>query len=280
MVWPLAKSYRHLTALSTRAAPNSPTLPYTRTMRNTAPVDCLIAYTSSNSKSTAMSPLNASIYPVRLLAGLFLAICFASDGFTQYRAVPYDPDFGPDFYEVLIDREYPGSYERIEAVDFRNLRLDIVDESRHVLIRAKLKNGRFDREKEGTWDNVKLDSIYYLPSEDSHRRFSIVLYTWFSASGSSNTDGVAQIYELQDGRLKTVQQLEWDEHFDTDRPYASFNEKSQTLTVRSAHYLPGDSHCCVSAADVITLRWDGSRFLKKRVWVELSKLGVSEGKKL
>jgi hypothetical protein len=127
---------------------------------------------------------------------------------------------------------------------------------------------------------VKLDSIYYLLSEDSHRQFAFVLYTWFSAGGSSNTDGVAQIYELREGRLKSVQQLEWDEHFDTNHPYASFDEKSRTLTVRSAHYLPGDSHCCVSAADVVTLRWNGNRFLKKRVWVELSKSGEREGKKL
>jgi hypothetical protein len=93
---------------------------------------------------------------------------------------------------------------------------------------------------------------------------------------------VAQIYELKDHQLKVRQQLGWDEHFHTikKKEYVVFNDKVRTLTVRSAHYLPGDAHCCISAADVVTLQWDGGRFIKKTVWVELSEYGVESKKKL
>jgi hypothetical protein len=100
-------------------------------------------------------------------------------------------------------------------------------------------------------------------------------------AGSSSTDGVAQVYELREHRLKVRQQFAWDEHFQTikKKKHVVFNDKLRTLTVRSAHYLPGDAHCCISAADVITLLWDGSRFIKKTVWVELSEYGAESKKK-
>ncbi len=55
----------------------------------------------------------------------------------------------------------------------------------------------------------------------------------------------------------------WDEHFDTNKSYASFNEKSRTLIVRTAHYLPGNAHYCVSAIDVITL---AEALVVSRLW--------------
>jgi hypothetical protein len=119
-----------------------------------------------------------------------------------------------------------------------------------------------------------------LPSEDSNSQFALVLYTWFSVGGSSNTDGAAQVFELKDHQLKIRQQFGWDEHFETDKKYATFSEKLRTLTVRSTHYMPGDAHCCVSAADVGALLWDGNRFTKRAVSVELSKFGVKSKRKL
>jgi hypothetical protein len=213
-----------------------------------------------------------------LLGAFILCACVGVVG--QTRGVPYDRDRGPGFSELTLDSPYPGIYENIEAVDFRDHTLTIFDENKHSLIRAKLKDGRYEHRGKTEFDDVKLDSVYYLPSQDAERKFALVLYTWFAAVGSSNTDGIAEVYALEAHQLKLVQQFSWDEHFETDERYISFDEKSQTLTIRSGHYLPGDSHCCISAVDVVTLRWDGSRLAKRSVRVELSKYGRESGKKL
>jgi hypothetical protein len=52
----------------------------------------------------------------------------------------------------------------------------------------------------------------------------------------------------------------------------SFDEKTNKPVVRSAHYLPGDAHCCVSAINV-TPRWNGSRFVQTGIRTKLSDNG-------
>jgi hypothetical protein len=198
----------------------------------------------------------------------------------QSHSVPYDPDLGPTFYAVSLGYSYPTTYEHIEDVDFHNFTLRVFDERGKPEVKVKLKKGGYESRDKVRYETVKLDSIYYLPAEDSSRQYAVVLYTWFQAGGSSNTDGIAQVCELLEHHLKLIQQLGWDEHFDTNKSYASFNEKSRTLVVRTAHYLPGDAHCCVSAMDVITLRWNGSRFAKRGTHAELSNYGLQVGKKL
>jgi len=212
------------------------------------------------------------------LVATTLCTCVALSG--QTRGVPYDRDFGPGFYELALDSPYPGSYEGIAAVNFHDHTVTILGEDKHVLSKAKLRDGWYEHRGKSAYETVKLDSVHYLLSQDTDRQFALVLYTWFATSGSSNTDGVAEVYSLEAHQLKLVQQFSWDEHFETDERYASFDEKSQNLIVRSGHYLPGDAHCCISAVDVITLRWDGHRYARSSVRVELSKYGRQSGRKL
>jgi hypothetical protein len=199
---------------------------------------------------------------------------------TPSQNVPYDPNLGPSFSEVSLNHLYTSEYERIDAVDFRNLAVHIYDDRGKPERKLNLKNGRYESRDNQGFETVKLDAIHYVPGEDPTRQYAVVLYTWFYGGGSSNTDGVAQVFELIDHRLTIKQQLQWDEHFDTGKPYASFNVKSATLIVRTAHYLPSDAHCCVSALDVITLRWNGSRFVRKSIRTELSSYGIRAGKKI
>ena len=48
-----------------------------------------------------------------------------------------------------------------------------------------------------------------------------------------------------------IQQIRWNEQFDTKEKY-NFDAKTKTLIARSAHYLSGDAHCCISAMDIFT----------------------------
>ena len=222
--------------------------------------------------------LSHGVITVALL--MSLCVCLAAKPFTQSRAVQYDKGFGPSFYEMSLSHGYPGSYKQIESIDFRNMTLDIIGKDRNVEASAKLEGGNYEHKISGGLQNFKLDSIHYLPSAHSDRQFALLLWTVFSATGSSNTDGFAQVYELKGTQLELVQQIGWDEHFDTNGPYVLFNQQKQALTVRSGHYLPGDAHCCVSAVDVVTLQWGNDRFTKKTVSVELSNYGLKSGKKL
>jgi len=74
--------------------------------------------------------------------------------------------------------------------------------------------------------------------------------------------------------------MQWDTHFQTKKPTDSFDPGTKTVVVRTAHYIPGDAHCCVSGMDVITSRWDGKHFLQREFKTELSEYGKAQGKTL
>lgn len=204
----------------------------------------------------------------------------------QSQQVPYDTAFGPNFYDVFPDRSYPSSYNRIDDVDFRNLTVQLRDQGGSPISVVKLKNGRYESHRSGTasplygYNDIRLDSVHYLSREGDDRQYALVLYTWSSSSGSSAQAGIAEIFELLDKHLTLTQEFGWDEHFSTNKPYVSFDEQSRALILRTAHYLPGDAHGGVSAMDVITMQWNGNRFVKGTMSTELSDYGASAGKKI
>jgi hypothetical protein len=207
------------------------------------------------------------------------ALLFPNGGpFAHSHVAPYDT-YGPTFEDLTLDVTFPGAYNRIEDVDFRNSILREFGDDGKQDRKAQLTNGSHERREPGYYETDSLDEIHYLPARDSSSRCALVLYTHFFAAGSSGQEGIAQVFQLVGRRLTLKQQTEWDEHFGQP-PYVLFDEKSKTLTFRSAHYLRGDADCCVSAMDVVTMRWDGTRFVKTSVRTELSDYGIREGKKL
>jgi hypothetical protein len=201
--------------------------------------------------------------------------------FMQSAGVAYDPQIGPLFSSVSLDHIYNETYESIRAVDFRNRTVQIFDEKGHPGNFAGLKNGKYAKRDARSEESVELMAIEYLdPPISSGQQHALILFDWFSVGGSSSKEGVAQVFVLSRGRLKVIQQFSWDEHFITREPYHRYDSRAKTLTVCSAHYLPGDAHCCVSAMDVITLRWNESRFDQTDFKTELSENGKREGKTL
>ena len=91
-------------------------------------------------------------------------------------------------------------------------------------------------------------------------------------------EGEVPVRELSNGHLRVIQDLGWDTHFDAGQPTESFDDAKNTLVVRTAHYIPGDAHCCVSAMDVVALKWNGTRFVQTSFQTELSAYGKREGK--
>jgi len=202
--------------------------------------------------------------------------------FGQTPAVPYDPIVGPTFTNRQFRFQYPGSYPSLRNMNFRDFTFfQNFDAEGKPAGSVALKNGHFGHDEPGDRYLVDLESTYYLGSSAPlHQESALVLFSWFAAGGSSSQGGIAQVFTLSDGHLRVTQEMNWDTHFPTVQPTDSFDASTRTLLFRSAHYMPGDARCCVSAMDVVTLKWDGTRFVQTGLQTEPSEYGKGQGKKL
>ncbi len=211
-----------------------------------------------------------------LLALIFLSFPL----FAQTPSVPYAQFFGPDFDNVHVDRSYPGVYESIRKVDFRNMRLIVFDQTGKTDTVLQFKNGSHKSKTKSEVDEAKLEEVAYLTSEGAaDPEYALVIFHWISVAGAADADGYAQVFELTGHSLRVVQQLRWNEQFETREKY-TFDAAARTLVARSAHYITGDAHCCISAMDIFTMKWDGSAFVQSAVTTELSDYGKRERKTL
>ena len=165
-------------------------------------------------------------------------------------------------------------------MDFRNFRLHLYAQAGKSTVVFSLKNGHYNHDEPLEHWSFDLDSVYYLSTSSSKGGSAVVLYTWFSAGGSSSQGGTAEVFTVSDGHLRSVLKIDWDTHFDAGQPTDSFDPGTNTLVIRSAHYIPGDAHCCVSAMDIVTFLWNGTRFVQAHVQTELSEYGRRDGKTL
>ncbi len=189
--------------------------------------------------------------------------------FSQTSPVPYAPNSdgpGPTFTNETVTSLLPGKYSSIQKVDFRNLK--------------RLKNGRYGEDSDTGHYSEQLEAVYYLGGPKSDGQVALVLYSWFGVGGSSSQGGRAQVYRIVNSTLRSTQKIDWDMHFDAGQPFVTFDRGNNMLVIRSAHYIPGDAHCCVSAMDVVTFRWDGTAFVESDLQTVLSGYGKKEGKTL
>jgi len=208
---------------------------------------------------------------------LALALMLLTATFGQTSSVPYDPLNGErTFTNKEVQVVYPGAYSSIRSVNFRNFKFHT---SEFGVI--SLKNGRYKHDESLVHQAIALESTYYLGRRASSKDESVLaLLSWFAVGGSSSQGGVAQVFTLSNDHLRMIQEMGWDTHFDAGQPTESFDSSTGTLLIRTAHYIPGDAHCCVSAMDVITLQWNGTHFVQTGLQTELSEYGKKEGKTL
>jgi len=202
----------------------------------------------------------------------------------QTSPVPYDAlnGGGLSLTNRPVAFTYPGAYSSLRNIDFRNFKFQAfnLDGKAYDQTNA-LRNGRWRPADPMDRHRVELKAIYNLRrSSPNHGESALALLTESGGGGSSYSNGIAQVLSLLDGYLRVTQEMTWDTHFWTDLPTELFDTGTDSLLVRTAHYMPGDAHCCVSAMDVIRLKWDGRRFVQTSLRTELSKYGRTEGKKL
>ena len=220
-----------------------------------------------NGKRNALIIL--SMYQFVLVLILMTAV------FGQTSSVPYDSG-GPEFTNSEEHVSYSGSYSSIRSVNFRNFTFHTAEWDA-----ITLKNGRYKHDESLVHQAIALESVIYLGRPASSKDESVlVLLSWFAVGGSSSQGGIAQVFTLSNGHLQMIQEMGWDTHFQAGQPTDSFDPNSRTLLVRTAHYIPGDAHCCVSAMDVVTLQWNGTRFAQTDLQTELSQYDKEQGKTL
>jgi hypothetical protein len=217
---------------------------------------------------------------MRQLALLSVLTAIASGQTSQFPYAPQSDGPGPTFASQNVSLSYRGSYSSIRKVDFRNFRFRSYVQAGKPAVSFSLKNGHYKHDEPYDHSSIDLDSVYYLSTSPSKGSSALVLYSWFSVGGSSSQGGTAEVFAVSDGHLRSVQRIDWDTHFQAGQPTDSFDPGTNTLVIRSAHYIPGDAHCCVSAMDVVTFQWNGTHFVQADLQTELSEYGRSQGKTL
>lgn len=174
-----------------------------------------------------------------------LALALEAGALGQVSTVPYAPGDGPSFASDLAVSTYRGSFSSIRAVDFRNL----------TVSGFPLRNGHAQSDEKFGHSSFDLESVYFIGES------ALVLYSYFAVGGSSTSEGRATVFNVFKHRLRSVQEISWETHGSGQTTTWSFNAAAKSLTIRSDHYRPGDAHCCISAVDVVTYKWEGSHFV-------------------
>ncbi len=163
----------------------------------------------------------------------------------------------------------------IRRIDFRNARYEQG---------IRLKNGHWESKGRGGFGfgSVSLESVSYFVSPSCMPECALVEYFEEAVGGSSNQFGVAKVYRVLFGKLELLQRISWDLHFGDWKSTRrmGFDAKKLEFTYPNAHYLDGDAHCCVSAVDVVTMRWDGKKFVRSALHTELTETGKEQGVKI
>lgn len=202
---------------------------------------------------------------------------------SQKSPIPYQVYTGP-YINQLLAYKYSGAFHSIRQVDFPNLTLHEIALGEKPA-EFKLRNGKcqIDDKRYDSHTLVDLKAVHELTPARTNPEYALALYDLASFAGSSSSAGIAVVFELSNQRLKAVQQIDWDTDFGMTGPFSFFgslDDHTKTLTIREAHYLDFDAHCCVSAMDIVTFGWNGSRFVQTAIRTELTDFGKRQGKKM
>lgn len=217
----------------------------------------------------------------------------------QRSPVPYEPTYGPLFQVTFPTYIYPGSFRSIHEVNSNNLTVTFGKCDKDATLSGKCKegapvllpirHGRFQIVFHPAGNpsillgNTEVDfaGVNRLTSAKPGAEYAVAFYGENDVGGSSNQEAIAQVFELAHGRLRVTQQINWDLHDGgPSGPLDNFNEKTNSFTISSSHYMPGDGHCCISAIDLGTYHRDGRRFVQTAIRTMLTDYGKHQQDKL
>jgi len=223
--------------------------------------------------------MNVRILPSRIsvrIRSLVIACIFwvvpllFSSQSAQTSSVPYDQSYGPLFHLRSSSYVYPRSYRSIHDVDFENLIVTFRSDKNGRPMLIQLRNGKWEVKSHLGQNSIRLGGLHFLGSAEPGRECALTVYEEDDVGGSSSEYGIAEVFELADKRLRVAQLIDWDLRYGgPEGPLDDFDEKADTLTIRTPHYRPGDHYKEASAVDIVTYRWDGRAFGQTAIQTEL-----------
>jgi len=179
-----------------------------------------------------------------------------------------EPDNEPTAYYVVFPRRiYQQSAQYISQVDFRNFVVDFYGpDGKRSEYSPKLVDGRSIVHRDHPWttDDVALVSIYYLdftagtaqPQRGRvQAKFAVTVVWWVSEAGSSSQNEALNLYEVLEGKVALVEQIDFDPAAEP-----SFDITAGKLTIKANNYGFSDGICSPPGMKEVTFNWTGHSF--------------------
>jgi hypothetical protein len=179
------------------------------------------------------------------------------------QVVPSGPEYSPWVSSSSARHRYLEPFASIRQVNFANLWYYIGDGETGELF--QLQHGKFrnvytvDGINRG-FDEVTLDHVDYFQPGKSEREGALVALTHSYGGGSSCTDGIVLVFQIEDGGLVVTQQLNYNRQ--ADGTGTDFDPSTSILTIR-ARSRDDTPNCCPKSIDVVTFRWTGKELEEK-----------------
>jgi hypothetical protein len=151
---------------------------------------------------------------------------------------------------------YSQSFASLRQIDLKNFDVMTFDENGKPDLKAHLRAGKYEARSEGTryWLGLKWFKVPH--KEPNEPETAVAQFDLVVTSGSASDYGVVQVFRLDDGHLKVVQQILFNTRGNA-KVGAMLDAKSNTLTIRGVH---GWDHCCPTQLDIVRHRLESDVF--------------------
>src|SRR5208337_3182271 len=170
--------------------------------------------------------------PFLLFSFLFLSLPIRENE-TTGNASQQDEEFPEVGYSIAgPDFTYSQEIPSLSGLDFKNFVVHTFDEKGRHFICGRLRDGYWKAvvEKGTTWEALTWVGSYPLSSASPQTEYVLVAFEYWGASGSSDSEGYAQVWQFQDKKLKIVLQIDANTHFGgPEDKYYSFDPEKQIL---------------------------------------------------
>ena len=152
---------------------------------------------------------------------------------------------------------YSTKVSSLDNVDFKNLRVFWFSGTKPDS-GARLRNGTFKHRGKGGYEEVNLDLVEFLDSQDGAVRHAVIDLDWHDCGGSCTVVGRVQVFALQSGHPTVVQEIEYDRHALGTGAHFDANTRTLTIIGRSDDHSP---NCCPKTLDVVRFEWNGGELV-------------------
>lgn len=135
-----------------------------------------------------------------VLSALSLSLFAVNDVHAQWRTKPAVQISFPNY-------SYSRALTSLRALELGNSLVVFFDNKGAPDFRAALHAGTYEKRDKSGGESAKFSWLTTLGNDSMDPDFAIAYYSWVTSAASANDFGVIQLLDLEDGRLKVVQQI-------------------------------------------------------------------------